>query len=414
MGHKVLLVAYGGGHITMVGPVLRELEKSGVECVLLAGTTGYSKARQMGLAPLGYRDFTHLIDNLDEVMAWGERLAPGNSHPEVDPLESRLYLGVNYTEWIASYGQEEAARRYAEHGRRGFLPRRFLARVLADVAPDCVVATNSPRTEQAAIEAAVAAGVPSLAMIDLFALPYDPFVQRKIHARKVAVISAFARSNAIAAGIPAESVVVTGNPAFDSLASPLSIAQAAAFRRSQGWEGKQVAMLCGQLEELPGTPARWAGPLLVLEAEKLLREWVAQDAGRALVVRYHPNEFQSFPEQEPQERVHMSHPVREPLHPVLLASDAVIVQTSTVGLEAAISGRKLLSLSYSPAVTPERWDYGALGLGIAVQQPQDLVAQLGEALRSPGGVGDDYSVGRAAANVAREVMKLAGHSPHSQ
>ncbi|MES2975040.1 MAG: UDP-glycosyltransferase [Pseudomonadota bacterium] len=406
MAEKVLLVAYGGGHITMVMPVMRELQARGVQCTLLALTTGYAKAQRAGLNPVGYRDLVHLVDSPEEVMAWGERLAPENSHPEVDHQESILYLGVGYMQWVRDHGAVEAERLYRDVGRRGFLPLSFMSKVIQHFAPDAVVTTNSPRTEQASIEAAVALGIPVLAMIDLFGLAYDPFVSRTIHADRTAVISEAAKRNVVAAGFDPARVVVTGNPAFDSLVSPESRAKALKFVQELGWAGKKIVLLAGQLEELPGTPEAWQGPGLVMEAETLLRQWVSERDDRALIVRYHPNEFQSFPVRGEQPRVYWSHPVNDPLHPALLAAQVVIVQTSTVGLEAVISGARLLSLSYSPAVTPERWDYGALGLGVPVEAPGKLVPLLEDALRAPPRSTDDYCVGRAAANVARETISL--------
>ncbi len=402
----VLLVAYGGGHITMVVPVMRELERRGVRCNLMALTTGCNKARQMGMQPKGYRDFVHLLDNLDEVMAWGDKLADANSHPEVDPLETRLYMGVNYTEWVHEYGEARAAELYAEGGRRAFLPRAFMRRVLADLKPDAVVTTNSPRTEQASIEAAVALGIPVLSMIDLFAKWYDPYLKRNVHADRIAVIDEFTKSNIVRAGVNPVRVVVTGNPAFDSLASPDSIRQAQLLRQRLGWADKKVILFAGQLEELEGTPEHWRGPLFVVEVETCLRQWVAEREDRALIVRYHPNEFHAFPDLGQHPRVYSSQPGVEALHPVLLASDAVVVQTSTVGLEAAISGRKVLSLSFSPAVRPDFWDYGEMGLGTSVPLLGDLTRLIDESLALVDNVAGDYQVGSAAIRVSDETMNL--------
>ena len=63
-GTTALFVAYGGGHIAMVLPVINQLRLLAPElqCVLLALTTGYAKAVSLGASPLGYKDLMHLVD----------------------------------------------------------------------------------------------------------------------------------------------------------------------------------------------------------------------------------------------------------------------------------------------------------------------------------------------------------------
>ena len=70
---------YGGGHIAMVLPVMRELRKlrPDVECVLLALTTGYGRAVHAGERPMGYRNFLHLIDAA-AATRWGQQLRGAN------------------------------------------------------------------------------------------------------------------------------------------------------------------------------------------------------------------------------------------------------------------------------------------------------------------------------------------------
>lgn len=403
----VLLVAYGGGHVTMVVPVLRELERRGVRCTLMALTTGHAKARALGLAPLGYRDFLDLLDEPERTLELGRSLASENSHPEVDPDETLVYMGVNYAEWVDAYGRDEAARLYRDQGRHGFLPRRFMEKVLRHLDVDAVVTTNSPRTEQAAIEAAVAIGIPVLSMIDLFALPHDAYLRRPVHADRIAVINQAARRNLMAAGVDADRILVTGNPAFDSLADPAVHAAGQALRSRLGWNGRNVVFLAPQVELQPGTPREWFGPGLGSQAEGLLRDWVAAGNDRALFVRHHPSEAHLFPDLGDQPFVYRSNPIDEPLHPIIFASNVAVVQTSTVGLEAVLAGLPLVSLGYSPVVRPDMWDYGHFGLARSVWNPCELTSVLERALAEPNLVSrDEFNVGNATTNVAASVMSL--------
>lgn len=404
---RVLFVAYGGGHITMVAPVVRQLEARGVECVVLALTTGYRKAVQLGLRPLAYRDFVHLVEDLDEALAWGGKLEAGNRHPAVDPQESRLYLGVNYLQWVDELGPDAAAARYAQHGRRGFYPLRFMRRVLEELSPDAVVATNSPRSEEAALHAAQEMGIPTLSMTDLPLRPGDPFCQRPRHAGRVTVLSSDACDVLASVGVPRERIVVAGNPAFDALAHEDVYASGRSFRAALGWSKRKVVMFAGHEESRPATPPEWQGTLFGQQVEQHLRDWVAADnAKRGAIIRYHPSDSHLYPAGPPQAGVHRSEPERETLHQVLLAADILVVQTSTVGLEGALAGLPVLCLMFAPSVRDASYNYAGLGLATPVGSFGELRSILDRKELPPAAHSERYPVGSAARTIADEIVAL--------
>jgi hypothetical protein len=402
---RALFVTYGGGHIAMVLPVIEALSARGIDSRLIALTTGGRRARQAGLDPMGYADFLHLVDR-EAVLAHGRRLSEGNQHPDVDALESESYLGINFSEWVDTYGHEEATRLMESVGRRGFFPIRFMGRVIDELQPDVVVATNSPRSEQAVVEAAVARGIPTLSMVDLFALDYDPYLKRKVHADRITVLGPQVRDKLVAAGVPAGRVRVTGNPIFDALVSPEHQAQARALRESLGWTRRMVVLWAGHLEGGPDTPPHWRDEKFGVMVESLLRDWVASREDVALIVRYHPNEYQAFPTRPPQPGVYVSDPRSEPVHTALLAADAVVVQTTTVGVEAAVAGRNVFALSFSPLVRSSGLDYSLLGLAHGVPSPQDLVPMLERYAGQPVAGAGRFNAGHAAQAVAAEIAAL--------
>lgn len=402
----VLFVTYGGGHIAKVAPVVRMLQQQGVECVVLALTVGYAAARRQGLSPLGYADFLHLVDS-ERALELGRKLLEGNQHPDVDEHESCCYLGINYLDWVERHGEREAAKRYAEGGRRSFHPIDFMGKVIDWLRPAVVVSTSSPRSEQAAIEAAVSRGVPTLTIMDLFALPYDPYVRQPIKADRITVMSEVVRANLIAGGVEPGRIRVTGCPAYDPLYDPAHAAAAAAWRQRMGWQGLQVVMWAGYKEEGPHVPAAWEGTGFGLEVESRLRAWVRSRTDAALIVRYHPNQFHYFPSLGAQERVYLAQPAVEPIQSQLHASDTVIVQTSTVGLEAALIGKRVLNLQYAPSVIDLGFDYSALGLAEPVRTMEDLVPAL-QALSGRSASGKVLPPsGPAAPRVAAEIRSLA-------
>jgi hypothetical protein len=391
---------------------MHELETllPGVDCQLMALTTGHLKAKALRPAALGYQDFLHLVDG-DGARAWGERLSEGNTSPDVPTGETIAYLGINYLDLIAQHGEAGAADLYREQGRYGFKPLRFMGRVIEHLQPDAVVATNSPRSERAALDVACERGIPGIGMVDLFGLDSDTYVLHEPKPAWTCVISEGVRQRLIARGFPASSVVVTGNPAFDGLFSVHNHKQAQRFLAERGWQRLQPILFAGHWDPQahPATPVP-VGQALPREIEAVLREHVRQREDRALIVRYHPSDWTQYPRLPDEPRIHFSEPPREPIHPLILASQAVVVQTSTVGLESAVGGKPVVSVENSPAA--HVWfSLAQQGLSTPATSPDQLPAVLDAVLEGRGTPSDPSyrSDGQAARRVA-EVVKnsLAG------
>jgi hypothetical protein len=409
---KVLFVSYGGGHVEMCLPVMRALRAlvPGCDARILALTTAAGVARRAGEQPLGYADFLQGGDAA-QALAYGERLLGDQQHPDVAREESLAYLGLNFLEWVQDLGEQGAWERWRERGRQGFRPVRFMERVLTQLRPDVVIATNSPRTEQAAIEAASALGIPTLSMVDLFALPGDPYRERRVPADRITVLSEATRANLVQAGIDAARILVTGNPAFDMLSGAGAQQEAARFRAERGWGERPIVLWAGHLEP-DDADARWAGPALGQAVQDTLLRWTLQRDDACLAIRYHPNEWHRFTPAAPHARVHWSQPDHEGLLPVLAAADVVVVQGTTVGAQAHAAGKQVLGLSFSPLVQRTGMDYGRLGMGTSVaglEALPALVAQHLAAVRRDAPAAGPR--GRAAERVAQEIAELAARRP---
>lgn len=408
---KALFVSYGGGHVEMCLPVMRALRAAvpGCDARLLALTTAAGVARRAGEQPLGFADW--LGTDAAQALRFGEQLLGDQQHPDVAREESLAYLGLNFLEWVQELGEEGAWARWRERGRQGFRPVQTLRRMLSVLQPDVVVTTNSPRAEQAAIEAAASLGIPTLSMVDLFALPGDPYLQRSVHADRITVLSEGTRANLVAAGVAQERIAVTGNPAFDALSGVEAEEAAKRFRADRGWGERPLVLWAGHLEPDDADP-RWAGTALGQAVQDRLAAWTLQRDDACLAIRYHPNEWHRFTPPAPHARVHWSRPDREGLLPVLAAADLVVVQATTVGAQAHAAGKQVLGLSFSPLVQRTGMDYGRLGLGRGVPSLDALPAlveqQLAAVRRDVPAAGPR---GRAAERVAQEIADLAARRP---
>jgi UDP-N-acetylglucosamine:LPS N-acetylglucosamine transferase len=403
---KVLFVTYGGGHVEMVLPVMQALRAAvpGVRIQLLALTTAAGPARRAGEQPLGFRDFFPEEDAA-RVIGYGERLLGDQQHPDVERSESLAYLGANFAEWVDELGESRAWERWRQVGRQGFLPVRFFDSVLRQLAPDVVVATNSPRSEQAALQAARALGIPTLSMVDLFALPGDPYRDRAVHADRITVLAEATRGNLVQAGVEPARVVVTGNPAFDALAGAPAAGQGRALRQALGWGDAPVVLWAGHLEPVDADP-RWVGTALGDAVVHRLLQWLPTRDAR-LAIRYHPNEWHRFTQPALDPQVHWSRPDQEPLLPVLAAADIVIVQATTVGAQAFAAGKQVVSLPFSPIVQRTGMDFAALGMATPAASPDDVPAVLDALLASCAAPSRERAAGGAAERVAREIVALA-------
>lgn len=372
-GRSTFLVAYGGGHVAMLAPIASALAAAGRPFTFLALTTASVALDRLGIPSIGFRHLPGAED--PEVQAFGRALAADlPAGGPVAPEETIAYLGASFRDLVQEVGEAEAWRRYRSAGRHAFLPVRTLQNALQALAPSLVVATNSPRAEQAAILAAGRLGIPSICLVDLFALHAVQWIGQLGYANRVCVLNESVREMFLAYGRLPHEVVVTGNPAFDRLTAPETLAQGAGLRRERGWDDGLITLLwASQIEpdrhpfaDLQGDPTL---PRLV---EQVLREFVAGNPLYRLVVRYHPSERIEF---LPGERVYFS-PPQEPISALLHAVDVVVVTASSVGLEASIAGRSVISVDAS-IFTPDT-QFSRTGVSVGIDEvsalPQAILA----------------------------------------
>ena len=337
---KVLFVCYGSGHVRMVLPLALALHAGGrAQVQVLALTTAAAVVQDAGLPQLRFKDF--VLPGDAPALARGRALMASLAEV-VDPEETAAYLGLSYADLEAEVGADEAEARHARDGRQAFLPRRTLTRILRQVRPDLVVATNSPRAERAAIEAAGALGIPAVCVVDLFAVDEVRWIGQPGYARRVCVLNEAVRDFLLAAGRQPHEIVATGNPAFDALHAPGLAQQGAALRAARGWDGKRVLLWPAQVEPalhpFNGSPG---DPTLPDRALQALVGWTLAQPDAVLCVR--PRAGQALPALPTHERIVLTGQ-DWPLPPLLHAVDLVVTLTSTVGLEGHLAGARLVQV----------------------------------------------------------------------
>jgi len=369
---KVLFVCYGSGHVRMVMPVARALQEAGLANVQVLGlTTAAPVVRAAGLPLLQIKDF--LMPGDAPALARGRELIAAMGAVE-DVAESEAYLGLCYAEMEAEVGVQEAQRRYAQLARQAFLPVQLMTRALRKTQPDLVVVTNSPRAERAAVIAASQLGIPSVCIVDLFAVDEVRWIGAPGYAQRICVLNEGVKGFLVAAGRRPDQVVVTGNPAFDALLDPGNARRGQALRRRHGWEGRRVVLWPSQAEPavhpFDGQPGDPALPGRVLER---LAQWVQQHDDAVLCVRPRAGEaLPTLPDDSRFVVTGQDWPLPELLHAV----DAVVTLTSTVGLEGHLCGARLIQVLgsvFEPAMPLAR--FGVADAAISLHELEQALDQ---------------------------------------
>lgn len=388
----------------MVIPVIQALKRdSRFDVTVLGLTTARVALDRAAIPSLGFKDLLRETDH--EAREWGNRLSEKISHHDVGHEESVAYLGLSYWDLVQRWGTQEAARQYEKFQRQSFLPIGVMERFFRELQPDLVVATNSPRAERAAIEAAGNLGIPSVCMVDLLALHEIAYIGREGYASRVCVLSDYVKNLFVKAGRNKEEIVVTGNPAFDRLFSVGVEKEAAQLRQSKGW-GQDKVILWASNVEPPRHPftGQPGDPSLPNRVEEQLLRLTRLHPEWRLIVRPHPGEAMRM--NDLPDKVSLSMP-QENLPVILHAIDCVVTMASTVGLEAFLLGKPLVSVDLS-VFTPDL-PFTAMGMSRGVSSIEALGGAVTQVLsgswKAPASIPE---IGRASESVVKLIKSLLG------
>ncbi|MBN3575787.1 hypothetical protein [Vibrio neptunius] len=397
---RVLCVSYGGGHAAMLAPLIKELEKdTNVEVISLALTTAKNYLEAYGISCFGFKDFTFLAEG--DWKTIGENLLDRDNMSNLVSIEESVaYMGVNMLDLIAKHGAKEAYREYERKGRQAFMPIDFMSKLLEQLSVDLVVTTNSPRSEQASVYAAKKLGIKSICLIDLFALQEYQWIKNNDYADRVCVLNQGVKDFLISKGRNEKDIVVTGNPAFDSININSHIAGGHALRAKKFSGTSMINILYASQPEPTVHPFcdLVGDPLLPRKVESWLRKIVSGNESYHLITRYHPSENIEF---IPGKRVENG--VGE-LYELIHAVDIVVTMTSTVGLEAYIAGKRVITVDLS--IFTKDAPYSEMGISTGVTDYEQLKNAIDDAVKNNRRVNPNSNIDLALDNVVKEVTSL--------
>lgn len=331
---KVFILTYGGGHVNIMIPVIRELQKNDAISLSVLGLSIASKRlKEEGIPHHTISYYKELI--MDEsAWSWGKKLA-GEYHVESSGItyeETIIYFGASMRDLVSKQGLEEAVSIFELQGRACFLPTYTMEKILAIERPDLLLTGNCPRMEHAAMRVAYGNGIKVLSLNDL--LGFDK--KYIFPADKIAVISEITRENLIKDGNDENKIVVTGSPSLDGISDEMR-----SFSRTK---------ICEAL----GMPMKAKAFLLATQPQKICT-WEMIDMMTAvldaypdhyLVIKHHPGDdrhlYVDYLANKNHPRVILADmDVRK----IIFVSDITITIFSTVGLESILMGVPLVQLN---------------------------------------------------------------------
>lgn len=346
---KIFFVTYGGGHVNVILPVAEHL-KNEYDVTILALTTAKEKCLKAGFRTKTYFDYASR-----EALKIGEEIG-GKYHTDglgFNMQDTIAYYGVNLKELFDKYGVEKGLKLFNDHGRKIFLPELYMEKIIKRENPDIVVTTNSPRSEYAALKAAKKLNIPTVMINDLFgknSLEKDGEMplEHLLVPDKICVMHQMIKEKFIKRGIPKNKINVTGQPAFDGL---LQIT------------GDDVQKKKDILFASQNTPY----------LKLIINELLKIDGSKrfnGITIKLHPS--QSYSDYQYIEDISDIKVVNglANIHPLILSHRVILTEFSTVGLEAVLLNRPLVSINLNGGkeITP----YSEMRLSYGIENLKEL------------------------------------------
>jgi hypothetical protein len=210
---------------------------------------------------------------------------------------------------------------------------------------------------------------------------HDPMVERVI-ADRTAAFGEATRETLLRHGAEPDSVVLTGAPRYDALFTQRGLPSREEVLARLGIDSAMRVVVFASY------PLGYGGTHTEDHKKRIVRalaEAVASEPRCALLVKLHPQESDSVAADAladfPQDSYRVVSDQDGPLYPLLSACDVLTTFTSTTALEAAILGKPVMVLNFSPL--PDTSPYVREGVAAYVTEPGDVQATLHQLLDDP-------------------------------
>lgn len=333
---KILFVAYGGGHIKALIPIIQRIQaEKDFYCEVLGLTTASEVLKQYKVP---YKQMLDFAD--EECLRIGKPFAE-LYHQEGKGIsfdETMAYYGIGYRDLVTDYGDEAAKAMFQKAGRSAFCPVQSLKNILIRIGADAVVATSSPRCEMAALLAGLSMGIPAIRIVQFSGLNSQPLPPGAFYC----VMNDLVKQTLIEKGIHSEDITVTGQPAFDEL---YSLKRQSKCQDTIKKIKKRLGYPLDKKNILWATQKTPDQPRILQALLKIAN--VHEDI--LLTIKVHPGEnLEQYEELIQQNNCKRNVILKgTELYDLLMITDAVITEFSTVGLEAILLDKPVITINLS-------------------------------------------------------------------
>ena len=352
---RPLLASYGGGHVQIISALAKAMIARGDQPEIIGFTTAYSELCKENLHALTVSSLLNEGED-DEWLALADEFASSVSHPKVSPEDTRAYFAIGLKDLAAKTSQSEAIEQVKQKGRQAFEPVETMRRYLRKTKPDFVVTTTSPRFELALLKAARLEGIPHLAIGDLFLVKESEYMAAPLYAEHIAVLSDAVANNLVRLGVPEKSLHVTGNPAFDNLSLIMQDTdRRRRLRNRLAMTDKTVILFPAPSAKISAIGRPFAD---IRQVVSQLEQFCANHSDYAFIIRQHPNAPLALPELQ---HGYLDDGSLLTAEEAILTADIICVESSTMGLQAALTGKPVFTINFADYVL-----YPQFGLAKAV------------------------------------------------
>lgn len=403
---KCLFISYGGGHVNSIIPVIKKLYNfDDIEVCVIGINLAVKTLRDNRIACKTLSDYL-TKEALQEGLCMAEKYH--NFQSSVSFADSISYYGFSMLDLKKDRGSEVANKIFNIYDRRLFLPINTMKMIIKQEKPDVIIATTMHRFEAAALIAGNELNIPTIKIEDLLGNINRPFPD-KVHVTsekemeelinngvkkskiifksdlndndiarvaedtyntylnlkptKSVVLCNYTKENLVSRGIDEESIIVTGQPAFDKLLD---------YKFIDKFD------LCNKLgiDQQKPIVAFMSQPLE--EREEVLRSLIngmKENNDKQLIIKLHPNEDGIIQKMILDEMKYDALIIKDVSAPEIISiSDLVITVSSTTGLEAVVMDKDLLSINLTSK--KDFIPYNDMGIGVGVYDSSKIGCEI--------------------------------------
>lgn len=377
---KVFFVTYGGGHVQIAIPVIKELVKNKIDVKVLALTTSVFPLKENKISYKGIKDYLSILKDKEKIISIGKNYINQhyNAESALEKEEILAYLGINIYDLKLQTGSLETAQYiFEEQGRKAFYPYYSMKKIIEYEKPDVIFLTCGKRMEKAAGKIGDELGIQVVRVIDLLGrddvIPY--------HA-KVMVMNEMVKENILKNNehLKTDDVFVTGQPNLEIIVDDEDLNK---FKKKYNVDNyyKVVSMF-----SQPEIKQRE-------QVYKALIEYAQGNPKNLVFYKLHPSEDLSEYISD-KDLLPSNFKIGKDmnLNSVLECSDITLTFFSTVGLQAISIGKPLVTIN----LTSQKYglDYSALNYSIEVNNLRNLENTITQLLNDESELSNKLKTGK--------------------